>query len=325
MEVHGQGHGAAAGLPRRRRRPPRAQRRPVQDTGSAMAAGPFPGTTSSETSCDDLLRPPPCIVDWSNHVSRAVEDLAYAVVVSVIGDGPLAAVEEVAAVIASRIEVVASSLVLRHASSSSYLLVLPELAMVERLVGLQQPISSPGVNFRLLCKRWSRLSGGHGRVLPFLLDIELRGIPNHVWGASIVDRLLCPLAWVQQVHPDTLGLVDLSCFRCLAWSTDPSVLPSTRELWVVEPPTAPVEDPPVKRVLAYPAFGILWLSIPGCQALLLMGGMLLMTQQDGDVVSVPHLRLPALFRRRMWLSATAAVLVRWMVLLWATAAVGSLT
>jgi len=217
-----------------------------------MAAGPFPGTTSSETSCDDLLRPPPCIVDWSNHVSRAVEDLAYAVVVSVIGDGPLAAVEEVAAVIASRIEVVASSLVLRHASSSSYLLVLPELAMVERLVGLQQPISSPGVNFRLLCKRWSRLSGGHGRVLPFLLDIELRGIPNHVWGASTVDRLLCPLAWVQQVHPDTLGLVDLSCFRCLAWSTDPSVLPSTRELWVVEPPTAPVEDPPVKRVLAYP-------------------------------------------------------------------------
>jgi hypothetical protein len=32
---------------------------------------------------------------------------------------------------------------------------------------------------------------------------------------------------------------------------DPSALPS-EELWVVEPPVAIVEDPPVKRVLAYP-------------------------------------------------------------------------
>lgn len=67
-----------------------------------------------------------------------------------------------------------------------------------------------------------------------------------------MDRFLSPHAWVQQVHPDTLGLVDLSCFRCLAWSTDPTTLPPSKELWVVEPPTAVVEDPPVKRVLAYP-------------------------------------------------------------------------
>jgi hypothetical protein len=142
--------------------------------------------------------------------------------------------------------------VLRRASSSSYLLVLPGLPLVERLVGLRQPISSSEFNFSLLCKCWSRLSGAQGCVLPFLIDIELRGIPNHVWETSIVDRLLSPHAWVQQVHPDTLGLVDLSCFRCLAWSTDPSTLPSSRELWVVEPPTAVVEDPPVKRVLSYP-------------------------------------------------------------------------
>jgi hypothetical protein len=30
------------------------------------------------------------------------------------------------------------------------------------------------------------------------------------------------------------------------------VLPSSKELWVVKPPTAIVDDPPVKRVLAYP-------------------------------------------------------------------------
>ena len=114
--------------------------------------------------------------------------------------------------IAAKIDVDANSLVLRKASSSSYLLVLPELALVDRLVGLRQPVSSFGFNFSLLCKRWSRLTGAKGRVLPFLIDVELRGIPNHVWETSTVDRLLSPHAWVQQVHPDTLGLVYLSCF-----------------------------------------------------------------------------------------------------------------
>jgi hypothetical protein len=54
------------------------------------------------------------------------------------------------------------------------------------------------------------------------------------------------------VHPDTLGLLDLSSFRCLAWCSDLSKLPSSRELWVVEPSSAIVEVPPVKRVLSYP-------------------------------------------------------------------------
>lgn len=53
---------------------------------------------------------------------------------------------------------------------------------------------------------------------------------------------------VQQVHP----LSDLSCFRCLAWSTDPSVLPLMKELWVVEPLVAIIKNPPLKRVLSYP-------------------------------------------------------------------------
>lgn len=213
---------------------------------SAMVAGPLPGMASSEMPHEDLW-PPPCIIDWSDQVAKAEEDLANAVVVSVISDGPLAAVEEVAALVAARIDVVASSLVLRRASPSSYLLVLPSLTLVERLVGLRQPISSSGFNFSLLCKHWSHLSRAQGRVLPFLIDIELRGIANHVWETSTVEHLLGPHAWVQQVHPDTRGLVDLSCFRCLAWSTNPTALP-----WVVEPPTAVAEDPPVKRVLAYP-------------------------------------------------------------------------
>ena len=58
-------------------------------------------------------------------MARAEEDLARAVTVSVISDEPLAAVEEVAVVIAARIDVAASSLVLRrllpHVTCKSFL------------------------------------------------------------------------------------------------------------------------------------------------------------------------------------------------------------
>jgi len=251
LEMPAHGLGAHEGRSRRRRRPRYRRRYEWGSPIPAPASDPLPGTASSSTT-SAAEQPPPCVVDWSEQVATAEADLAEAVIVTVIGDGPLATVEDVAAVIAPRIAIEAESLVLRRASPSSYLLVLPDMALVDRLVGLQQPVRSPSFNFSLLCKRWNRLAGAHARVLPFLLDVELRGIPAHVWETSTVERLLSPHDWVQQVHPDTLALSDLSCFRCLGWSTDPSALPSARELWVVEPPMAAVEDPPLKRVLAYP-------------------------------------------------------------------------
>jgi hypothetical protein len=44
------------------------------------------------------VKPPTCFIDWSE-VARTEEDLARAVMVTVIGDEPLATVEEVAAVL----------------------------------------------------------------------------------------------------------------------------------------------------------------------------------------------------------------------------------
>ena len=249
LEIQARDQGAPEGRSRRRRRP-RYRRRSVQGTPDpAPASDTLPAASSS--MAPPAEDPAPCIIDWSEQVARAEADLAHAVTVTVIDDEPLAAVEDVAAVIAPRIAVEASSLVLRRASSSSYLLVLPDTTLVDRLVSLQQPMRSSSFSFSLLCKRWNRLAGAHARGLPFLLDIELRGIPAHVWETSTVDLFLSPHAWVQQVHPDTLALSDMSCFRCLAWSTDPSALPSARELWVVEPPVAAIEDPLVNRVLAY--------------------------------------------------------------------------
>lgn len=82
-------------------------------------------------------QPLPCIINWSDHIARAEEDLAHAVIVMVIGDDPLADANMVLAVIAARLDVAANSLVLCHASTSSYLLFLCDLGLVEFLVGLR--------------------------------------------------------------------------------------------------------------------------------------------------------------------------------------------
>lgn len=106
--------------------------------------------------------------------------------------------------------------------------------------------------FTLLCQWWSWLAGASRRVLPWLIDVELWGIPVHVWETSTVEQSLSPLACIQQVHPDTIRLRDLVSFRCSAWCLDPSALPPTKELWVSKPPVTAMDGPSVKRLLSYP-------------------------------------------------------------------------
>jgi hypothetical protein len=234
----------------RRRRRPRFR----QPANSSTPADPGPSTSMSVAPPEAPAMPMPslpCIINWDDRMARAEEDLANAVTVTVCGAEPLAPVYEVAEVLAARLGVEASSLVLRQASNSSYLLVLPDIGFVQRLLDHRQPpLRSPA--FTLLCKRWSRLAGASGRMLPWLLDVELRGIPAHVWETSTVEKFLSPLACIQQVHPDTVGLRDLVSFKCSAWCLDPSALPPIKELWVSEPPVAAMDDLPVKRLLSYP-------------------------------------------------------------------------
>lgn len=72
-------------------------------------------------------------------MARAQEDLTHAVIVTVCGAEPLAPADAVAEVLAIRLGIEACSLVLCQASNSSYLLVLPDVGLVERLMDQQLP------------------------------------------------------------------------------------------------------------------------------------------------------------------------------------------
>jgi hypothetical protein len=192
---------------------------------------------------------PPCILGWSHQMTRAEDDLQYVVMVTVIGDRSSVRVLEIADLLALRLEMEASSLVLRRVSASNYLLVLPCRDKVEELAGRWATLRAG--SFFVVCKKWSHLMESRGALLPVLINVELQGIPIHAWETSTMYHLLNPFAWIHQVHPDTLNLKDVAVFRCSVWCLDPSAIPSSKELWIVEPPFAVEGDPAGKRVLVY--------------------------------------------------------------------------
>jgi hypothetical protein len=242
--------GQAEGRSRRRRRPrkQRASNKEGQEQSPELVLN-APNMTGSPGCHDDDQASFPCIWDWNDRMTRAEDDLCTAVMITVISDRLTVQAEEIAALIAPRLEVEADSLVLRKTSNSSYVLLLPRVELATILTDRWSMLRA--ANFSIACKRWTRRMGSTGGLLPSLIDLELRGIPIHAWETSTVVQLLNPFAWVRQGHPDTLALIDLSAFRSTAWATDIQSIPAFRELWIVEPPTV-MEDPPGKKTLVYP-------------------------------------------------------------------------
>jgi hypothetical protein len=168
---------------------------------------------------------------WSNKLSASEDDLRTAVVLTIISDLVIPPME-IAALLAPRLNINETSLVIRRISASSLLLILPDMAKADLLV-IRWPLIRT-TSFSVICKRWARFLGASGVALPFLVDLEIEGIPVHAWETSTVEHILSPYAWIHQVHQETLALQDLSCFRCSAWCTDQSTIPASRDLWIVE-------------------------------------------------------------------------------------------
>jgi hypothetical protein len=176
------------------------RRRPHKRRPSSHVSQEHPQQPTSSMSVESaVLLPrhaakdfPPCVLNWSNQMTRAEEDLINTVVVSVISDCSNVTDGEVANLIAPLLEVTADSLVLRQNSPVSFLLMLPSVEMAVRLAK-QRPLLRAAF-FSIVYKRWSRMMGSTGGVLPDLVELELRGIPSHAWEVSTVELLLNPFA-----------------------------------------------------------------------------------------------------------------------------------
>jgi hypothetical protein len=194
-------------------------------------------------------------------MSRAEEDLATAVVIMVFGNLDVVSANDIAASLASRLEVDEGSLVIRQLSASFLLMLLSD-RLVQQLCGRWSVVRAN--SFSLSCKRWSRLMNSSGSTLPQLLEVELDGIPVHAWEVPTVESLLSPFAWIESVHEDTLQLRNLSSFCCSIWCLDPVSIPPARDLWVVEPLQLGIREGSGVRSLVY-LVNIWWKAAAGTE------------------------------------------------------------
>jgi hypothetical protein len=120
----------------------RSRCRPLKRRASARAHDdgqpePAPDATRDQASfmsVSDLAGPAPCIIDWSGRMTRAEEDLRRVVMVTVISDKLVVPVEEVAALIATWLEVEPASMILQQVAPLMFLLTLPNIELVVPLI-----------------------------------------------------------------------------------------------------------------------------------------------------------------------------------------------
>jgi hypothetical protein len=71
-----------------------------------------------------------------------------------------------------------------------------------------------------------------GGSLPLLMDIELEGVPAHLWGVGTAELLLDGLCMVQGLHPDSIDSMDMAVLKLRAWCFSPDSLPAVLDLHV---------------------------------------------------------------------------------------------
>ncbi|KAG2603614.1 hypothetical protein PVAP13_5KG781701 [Panicum virgatum] len=170
-----------------------------------------------------------------------------ALVASVIADNPEALADSILPAIASRFEI-ESSLAIHHLGPASFLLISPDEATATIILGDSRPIHLPFGCLHVM--RWSRfLSLSSASVLPFNMEVELRGIPAHAWELDTAAQLLNNCCLPCGIHP--VSDPQREVFRLAAWCSNPGDIPPTIDLEIPEPKVVR-EDARRRRCLVYP-------------------------------------------------------------------------
>ena len=149
--------------------------------------------------------PPPWprrIIDHSARMDRAEEELRCALSMLVVGDISAVPVDGLAAELARRYDLPAALMTIHRPRPSELLLVFSTEEDGVRVYNDGRPIQLPQV--MLHCRCWSRLRNATSVTLPHLVDIEIRGVPTHVWELETAEHLLDEWCWIHALHPDTV-------------------------------------------------------------------------------------------------------------------------
>jgi len=238
---------------RRRKRVRKRRRNPALQASAPEESGDSPSLASGEEDgtavAAGLSRRPRRVIQRSAIMDQREEALdGKALVVSVIADNPEALADCILSAIASRFEIEESSLAIHRLGPASFLLISPDEATATLILGDSRPIHLPFG--RLHVMRWSLfLSSSSASVLPFNVEVELRGIPAHAWELDTAAQLLNNCCLPCGIHP--VSDPQREVFHLAAWCSNPGDIPPTIDLEIPEPEVVR-EDARRRRYLVYP-------------------------------------------------------------------------
>ncbi|KAM3364800.1 hypothetical protein ACQJBY_014889 [Aegilops geniculata] len=160
------------------------------------------------------------------------EELARAVVVSVVGSRQQADLATVAATIVQEFELQPADMSIREFYPEEFLVLCRSVEIRNRLIRRGRAGTQ---HFDLLLRPWSRRARATEISMPFLAPLALRGVPANAWTRRTADTLLHGLGIVVKVAASTEARNDMSGFRVWLRTDDPARIPSRRILVVEEP------------------------------------------------------------------------------------------
>jgi hypothetical protein len=180
------------------------------------------------------LDKPVSFVGRCGRIDRAEEELRRALIVSVVGREDSGCAVEVRDAIASRFCLEAGSLRIRRVAPNSFLVFFPSVAVADRVIGEGQSLHVPPL--RLHIRRWSRQAFAPGGGQPLVpVDVELRGIPAHLWGIEAAEAVLGAFCLIHGFLPGLVKEEDMSVLRLKVWCRSPVLLPAVVDLLAEEP------------------------------------------------------------------------------------------
>lgn len=206
------------------------------------AAPPSPDNTQRlgrDRASDN--HPDICFIERTFDTDQWEAELEYLTVfVQIVGTRPTVEPQTARRAIAAAFHLQEASLeISRVAPPEDYVVKFPNRgAMLLALQG-DRLVHTPA--FSLLLKPWSRLANAEHGTLYHKVQIELEGIPLHVWNYTTAADLLRPYCSIESIDPLTEGRHELRVFKVIARTTRPEFIPESRILAVPEP--AHVEAP----------------------------------------------------------------------------------
>jgi hypothetical protein len=248
----GIGSGSGGGGHRRTRRGHR-RRRNSSAAGTDGRGGPSDGLPQPPLedvrAISGTPSPPRRFIKRTRKIAQAEDDLRRALLISVVGLRCSGRTAEVSDALSLKFDLEDDALDLRLVAPNTFIALLPSVELADRMLSEGQTFFAPPL--RVHIRRWSRqfLASG-GREMPFLLDIELRGLPFHLRDVHSAEQLLVGHCLVHELLLGPGEVVDLSSFRLRVWCDDPDNLPSSLDLHVEEPPVD--VGPSYPRTMTYP-------------------------------------------------------------------------